>query len=226
MTARALALELGADYIIVNSPELSQLPDEEAIQALKYTVELARSWPRPVFVFFDEADAIFMHRGSAPVKERKMTNELLSLIPDAYEKGVAFIFATNLPDALDPAFKRRIGRKICFDLPDLNARTTLFSQYLSSFAKSCGLRITPEVYDNVESLALLLKGFSGSDVAELAHEIRLATLKESLDQITVALCQEVIQRKITENELEASATYQTPAAELPDNQGTIDEQTA
>ena len=66
--------------------------------------------------------------------------------------------------------------------------------------------------DELPRLAALLEGFSGSDIAVLAHEIRLATLKENLNSITLLTSEHVITRKLHENQCEASATYEYTTA--------------
>lgn len=74
--------------------------------------------------------------------------------------GVVVLAATNLPWALDPAFRRRFEPRIYIPLPDKAARRRLFEVHAGKWGDLLDDK-------NLEELAGLTEGFSGSDVANV-----------------------------------------------------------
>jgi vacuolar protein-sorting-associated protein 4 len=74
--------------------------------------------------------------------------------------GVVVLAATNLPWALDPAFRRRFEPRIYIPLPDKEARKHLFGIHAGKW----GDLLTE---GDVEELAERTEGYSGSDVANI-----------------------------------------------------------
>lgn len=73
------------------------------------------------------------------------------------EEKVLILGATNLPDALDPAIRRRFDKRIYIALPDAPSRATMFKIHLGD---------TPHSLTEVDFRALGegTDGFSGSDI--------------------------------------------------------------
>lgn len=73
------------------------------------------------------------------------------------EEKVLILGATNLPDALDPAIRRRFDKRIYIALPDAPARATMFKIHLGE---------TPHSLSEADFRALGegTDGFSGSDI--------------------------------------------------------------
>ncbi len=74
--------------------------------------------------------------------------------------GVVVLAATNLPWALDPAFRRRFEPRIYIPLPDKAARRQLFEIHAGKWADllSAG---------DLDDLAAMTEGYSGSDIANV-----------------------------------------------------------
>jgi vacuolar protein-sorting-associated protein 4 len=84
--------------------------------------------------------------------------------------GVVVLAATNLPWALDPAFRRRFEPRIYIPLPDRAARRQLLGIHAGE--KWGGLLGA----EDVEVMAGLTEGYSGSDVANVVRQALSAPL--------------------------------------------------
>ncbi|KAJ3029688.1 UNVERIFIED_CONTAM: Katanin p60 ATPase-containing subunit A-like 2 [Siphonaria sp. JEL0065] len=100
--------------------------------------ELAR-YHSPSTIFIDEIEAIMGHRTSDGVEHegsRRMKTELLIQM-DGLSKTTDCVFllaATNLPWDLDIAMLRRLEKRILIELPDEEARASMFEINLPSTA--------------------------------------------------------------------------------------------
>lgn len=69
----------------------------------------------PLLVIFEEADGLARARGSDSIHDRVMTTLLQRLEPSSREMRdqlIVFLFTTNVPHLVDPAFMRRAGGNI------------------------------------------------------------------------------------------------------------------
>jgi transitional endoplasmic reticulum ATPase len=131
----------------------------------------------PAVVFFDELDALGSARGddgdsSAP--ERVVSQLLTELDGLQPREQVTVIGATNRPDRIDEALTRpgRFDRRVEVPLPDLDARREIVRIHT---------RDRPTEGVDVDQLAELTDGYSGSDIAALLQEASLLALEERLD---------------------------------------------
>jgi len=132
---------------------------------VKLVFENARR-KKPSIIFFDEVESMCSARtdSSAEHDNRVKTEFLVQMDGTAHDNtGVLFVAATNLPWKLDPAFRRRLQKKIHIALPDKEARRTMFKIKVGSTPCS----ISAADYDE---FATKTAGFSGSDITNLVQE--------------------------------------------------------
>ncbi|MGI0485909.1 AAA family ATPase [Pantanalinema rosaneae CENA516] len=130
LTARALAKELGANYIAIVGPEIMGKYYGEAEARLRGLFQkAARS--APCIIFIDEIDSLAPDRTSVEGEvERRVVAQLLGLMDGfAKTKGVIVLAATNRPDHLDPALRRpgRFDREVQFRVPDRPGRLEILT---------------------------------------------------------------------------------------------------
>lgn len=124
--ARALSREAGANFYLIDGPEIINKWVGESEQRLRDLFEHAAA-NAPAMLFFDELDSIISRRGTdAPEYVTRFVGQFLTVL-DGFDssKGVLVIAATNLPGALDTALLRpgRLSFKIEFDAqPDAHDR--------------------------------------------------------------------------------------------------------
>lgn len=79
--------------------------------------------------------------------------------------------ATNRPQELDEAARRRLVKRLYIPLPDLEARASLISRLLQKQTNSLD-------EGDVGAIAELSKGYSGSDMYALCAEAALGPVRE------------------------------------------------
>lgn len=125
LTARALAEELGVNYIAIVGPEVIGKYYGEAEGRLRSIFEKAAK-AAPCIVFIDEIDSLAPDRSKVEGEvEKRLVAQLLSLMDGfANTQGVIVLAATNRPDHLDPALRRpgRFDREVQFRVPDRDGR--------------------------------------------------------------------------------------------------------
>jgi len=178
LLAKAVATESEANFVSVKGPEIFSKWVGESERAIRELFRKARQ-VAPSVIFIDEIDAIAPIRGAgfgdSMVTER-VVSQLLTEI-DGLEKleGVVVIGATNRPDILDPALLRpgRFDRVVYVPPPDRKARYEILKIHT---------RRMPLAEDvNLEELADITEGFSGSDLEVLVREAGLLALREDIN---------------------------------------------
>lgn len=150
---------------------------------------------RGVMLLFDEADALFGKRSEVRDSHDRYANIEVSYLlqrMEAYE-GLA-ILTTNMRDALDSAFQRRICFIVDFPFPDASQRTQIWARVFPQstpvhdldFNKLARLRITGGTIRNIAMNAAFLAAEGGEAVSmgHLLHasELEYAKLEKSLSQ--------------------------------------------
>lgn len=179
LLARALARESGVRFVAVN---LATVMDKWVGETEKY-IEALFSLARkisPVIIFVDEIDALTRRRGtydrdwSAGMKSQLLTFWDGLSSSDSNTSQTIILGATNRPQDIDEAFLRRMPLQIKIDLPDVKNRLDILGIFLED------LEAKEQI--DLERIAQLSEGFSGSDLYELA---RRTVLNNSLKNETV-----------------------------------------
>ncbi|KAF3889428.1 MULTISPECIES: AAA family ATPase [Nostocales] len=178
LTARALAEELGVNYIAIVGPEVIGKYYGEAEQRLRSLFEKAAK-NAPCIVFIDEIDSLAPDRSKVEGEvEKRLVAQLLSLMDGfAQTKGVIVLAATNRPEHLDPALRRpgRFDREVQFRVPDRQGRLEI----LQILTRSMPLDETV----NLEAIADLSVGFVGADLKALCQKSAYNALRRYVPSI-------------------------------------------
>ena len=152
----------------------------------------------PTLLFFDEFDAMVPRRSGDEANQHydSEVNEFLCMLNNASERGVYVLAATNHPERIDKAVLRtgRIDEMVYIDMPDKEARKSLFSLALSKLPSDEGI--------DINRLAELTEGYNCSDinyiVRSAARKMFNATItgkKDEYQPISQTLLEEVISKK-------------------------------
>ena len=152
----------------------------------------------PTLLFFDEFDAMVPRRSGDEANQHydSEVNEFLCMLNNASERGVYVLAATNHPERIDKAVLRtgRIDEMVYIDMPDKEARKSLFSLALSKLPSDEGI--------DINRLAELTEGYNCSDISYIvrsaARKMFNATIKGCTDEyqpISQTLLEEVISKK-------------------------------
>lgn len=119
----------------------------------------------PTLLFFDEFDAMVPKRSGDEANQHydSEVNEFLCMLNNASERGVYVLAATNHPERIDKAVLRtgRIDEMIYIDMPDKEARKSLFLLALSKLPSDEGI--------DINRLAELTEGYNCSDISYIVR---------------------------------------------------------
>jgi transitional endoplasmic reticulum ATPase len=180
MLAKAVANETDCKFFIISGPEIMSKFYGESEENLRNIFEDAQK-NAPSILFVDEIDSIAPKReDSGGEVERRVVAQLLALMDGLQNRGqVVVIGATNLPNNLDPALRRggRFDREIEIGIPNRASRNDILQIHCR------GMPLAPDV--SLESLATVTHGYVGADLATLAKEAAMISLREIIPQINL-----------------------------------------
>jgi transitional endoplasmic reticulum ATPase len=178
LIAKAVANESGANFHIINGPEIMSKFYGQSEENLRKIFEDAEK-NAPSIVFIDEIDAIAPKRSEVHGEvERRVVSQLLTLMDGLKGRGKLIVIgATNLPDVLDPALRRpgRFDREIRIDAPDREGRKEILQIHTR------GMPMGKDV--KLDDLSEFTYGYVGADLAALARESAMNALRRYLPEI-------------------------------------------
>ncbi|MCH8906928.1 MAG: ATP-binding protein [Candidatus Heimdallarchaeota archaeon] len=173
MIAKATAGDVEATFFNISAATLMSKYLGESEKLVKRLYEIAKE-KQPSIIFIDEVDSLTQTRseGENDATRRVKTQLLTSMegLASAKSDRVVTIGATNVPWAIDSAFRRRFQRRIYVPLPDPEAREVIFK------INSKGIEIDPDI--RFEDLAASTQGYSGSDIANICREAIMAPIRD------------------------------------------------
>ncbi|KAJ7184024.1 hypothetical protein O6H91_Y539000 [Diphasiastrum complanatum] len=139
MLAKAVASESQATFFNISASSLTSKwvgEGEKLVRAL-FTVASVR---QPSIIFIDEIDSIMSSRSASEHEaSRRLKSEFLVQFDGVMSAGsdrVTVMGATNRPQELDDALRRRLVKRIYIPLPDSDARRWLLKNLLKGHAFS------------------------------------------------------------------------------------------
>ncbi|MGH7460439.1 MAG: CDC48 family AAA ATPase, partial [Longimicrobiales bacterium] len=192
LLARAVANEADTRFFHIAGPEIMGRFYGESEQRLRDIFQQAQQ-QAPSIVFIDEIDSIAPKRQDVNGEvERRVVAQLLALM-DGLEprQNVIVIGATNRVDALDEALRRpgRFDREIVLGVPDSRGRHEVL-----------GIHTRGMPLSNVDlgELARATYGFVGADLAALAREAAMETLRRLLPELNLEQPGEIAGEKLAQ----------------------------
>jgi len=181
LTARALAQELGVNYIALVGPEVMGKYYGEAETRLRDVFQKAER-NAPCLIFIDEIDSLAPDRSQVEGEvEKRLVAQLLSLMDGfAAKPGVIVLAATNRPNALDPALRRpgRFDREVLFKVPDRKARRQILTVLTRAMPLAADVQL--------ELVAEQTGGFVGADLQGLCQQAAYRALRRQVPDWTAA----------------------------------------
>ncbi len=178
LTAKAVANESDAHFQSIAGPEIMSKFYGESEKKLRNIFEEAKK-NAPSIIFIDELDAIASKREEVSGDvEQRVVSQLLSLMDGLEARGkIIVIAATNRVDAVDPALRRpgRFDREIEIGVPDRDGRKEILQIHTR------GMPMGEDV--DMEELADNTHGYVGADLAALAREAAMNSLRKILPEI-------------------------------------------
>ena len=172
LLAKATAAEVEATFFNVSASSIISKWLGESEKLVKQLFELADE-KQPSIIFIDEVDALAGARGGEHDAMRRVKTELLTSmdgLSSSETDRIVTVGATNMPESIDGAFRRRFERRIYIPLPDLPARSAIF------LFNTRGVELAEDA--DFEVLAEITEGYSGSDIAMVCREAIMTPIRE------------------------------------------------
>ncbi|MHA1303264.1 MAG: AAA family ATPase [Candidatus Heimdallarchaeaceae archaeon] len=172
LLAKATAAEVEATFFNVSASAVISKWLGESEKLVHALFKLARE-KQPSIIFIDEVDALTGARGGEHDAMRRVKTELLTSmdgLSSSEKDRLVVIGATNLPEAIDGAFRRRFERRIYIKIPDFEARRAIFQFNVR------GVDLADDV--DFDVLAEITEGYSGADIAMVCRDAIMTPIRE------------------------------------------------
>ncbi|TMW61637.1 hypothetical protein Poli38472_010700 [Pythium oligandrum] len=222
MVAKRLARASGMDYAILSGGDVGPL-GSDAVTELHALFHWAKSSPRGVLIFIDEAEAFLGCRATRKTHmSEAMRNALNALLfhTGTQSKHFMLVIATNRPEDLDTAVTDRIDDTLHFDLPEKTERVRLlemyFNEYVGHLVGGDTSKKTKHKHDSAavaavekENLALvasmsaygdLTDGMSGREIAKMMLYLQSIVYAQDDVRVTQTLVRRVVHEKVDEHQ--------------------------
>ncbi|CAB1100322.1 unnamed protein product [Ectocarpus sp. CCAP 1310/34] len=174
LIGKAIAHQSGATFFSISASSLCSKWIGEGEKMVR-TLFAVAGYHQPAVIFIDEVDSMLSMR-SADENEasRRLKTEFLIQLDGAGTKAadrVLVVGATNRPQELDEAARRRFVKRLYVPLPDKTGRRQLMNILLKTSVSS----LTAE---DVETVVEGTEGFSGADLHALCTEAAMGPVRD------------------------------------------------
>lgn len=178
MIAKATAKEAGARFINLEVPALTDkwYGESQKLAAAVFTLALKL---QPCIIFIDEIDSFLRSRDTHDHEATAMMKAQFMILWDGLISAkycqVIVMGATNRPQDVDKAILRRMPAMFQINLPNKDKRRAIVELVLERE------QLNPDV--NLDAIANITDGFSGSDLKELCRTAAMFRVKEFSSQM-------------------------------------------
>lgn len=173
LIGKCIACESGATFFAISASSLTSKWVGEGEKMVRALFAVARVM-QPSVVFIDEIDSLLTQRvdGEHDSSRRMKTEFLVQFdgVSTGAEDRLLIVGATNRPQELDEAARRRFTKRLYIPLPDEPAR----KQIIENLMKKQKNNLTS---DCIEYVAMKANGFSGADMSVLCKEAAMVVLR-------------------------------------------------
>jgi len=176
LIGKCIARESGATFFAISASSLTSKWIGEGEKMVRALFAVARCM-QPSVVFIDEIDSLLTQRvdGEHDSTRRMKTEFLVQFdgVSTAADDRLLIVGATNRPQELDEAARRRFTKRIYIPLPDELARR----QIVENLMKKQRNELSTECLEYVSHKS---EGFSGADMATLCKEAAMVVLRAAV----------------------------------------------
>lgn len=177
MIGKCIASQVKATFFSISASSLTSKWVGEGEKMVRALFHLSRKM-QPSVIFVDEIDSLLSQRSENENEgSRRIKTEFLVQfdgLGTSNEDRILLIGATNRPQEIDEAARRRLVKRIYVPLPEAESRKRMIRNLLSDYSNV----LTTE---NLDAIATDTDGYSGSDMFNLCREASLEPLREISD---------------------------------------------
>ncbi|XP_054847494.1 fidgetin-like protein 1 [Eublepharis macularius] len=181
LIGKCIACQSGATFFSISASSLTSKWVGEGEKMVRALFAVARCH-QPAVIFIDEIDSLLSQRGDGEHESsRRIKTEFLVQLDGATtssEDRLLVVGATNRPQEIDEAARRRLVKRLYIPLPEASARKQIVSRLMSK--EHCSL-----TEEEVELIVKKSDGFSGADMTQLCREASLGPIR-SLQFVDIA----------------------------------------
>ncbi|XP_030384328.1 fidgetin-like protein 1 [Scaptodrosophila lebanonensis] len=218
LIAKCIASQAKATFFSINPSTLTSKWIGEGEKLVKTMFAVATEH-QPAVIFMDEVDSLLSQRSDTEHESsRRLKNEFFIQLDGAAtneEDRIVIIGATNRPQELDEAVRRRFVRRLYVPLPEMEARKQIIEKLIRE-VDNCLTQ------GQIQHIAELTEGYSGADIDSLCRDAALEPVRsisstqmnsisaEQLRAVTMADFKNALQHvspSVSPNDIEQYVTW-------------------
>lgn len=183
MIGKCIASRCKATFFLITASSLTSKWIGEGEKLVRALFGVAAHY-EPSVIFIDEIDSLLSSRSSSEHESsRRMKNEFLANIDGFTTESsegaprVLIVGATNLPQQIDSAARRRFSKRLYIPLPEARARRELIVRLLHDENHVLSKA-------DIDEVARRTENFSCADVAQLCSEAAMGSMRDSVSNIS------------------------------------------
>ncbi|XP_023970917.1 fidgetin-like protein 1 isoform X2 [Physeter macrocephalus] len=173
LIGKCIASQSGATFFSISASSLTSKWVGEGEKMVRALFAVARC-QQPAVIFIDEIDSLLSQRGDGEHESsRRIKTEFLVQLDGAAtssEDRILVVGATNRPQEIDEAARRRLVKRLYIPLPEASARKQIVINLMSE--EHCCLS-----EEEVDLVVRHSGGFSGADMTQLCREASLGPIR-------------------------------------------------
>lgn len=173
LIGKCIACQSGATFFSISASSLTSKWVGEGEKMVRALFAIARCH-QPAVIFIDEIDSLLSQRtdGEHDSSRRIKTEFLVQLdgAATAAEDRVLVVGATNRPQEIDEAARRRLAKRLYIPLPEAAGRLHIVANLMAKEKNQ--LR-----EQELSSVVAATRGFSGADMTQLCREAALGPIR-------------------------------------------------
>ena len=178
LIAKCIANESKSTFFNISSSTLTSKWQGESEKLVKVLFEVARAC-QPSVIFIDEIDSLLSQRSDEDRESsRRLKTEFFVQMDgcgNSTDERILLIGATNRPQELDDAARRRFVKRLYIPLPEETGRSQIIRNLIKKQLNSLN-------EEEIIRIAELTDGYSGADMTNLCRESALGPIR-SLENI-------------------------------------------
>ncbi|XP_068183945.1 fidgetin-like protein 1 [Antennarius striatus] len=173
LIGKCIACQSGATFFSISASSLTSKWVGEGEKLVRALFAIARCH-QPAVIFIDEIDSLLSQRtdGEHDSSRRIKTEFLVQLDGAATgaEDRILVVGATNRPQEIDEAARRRLAKRLYIPLPEAAARSHIVTNLMA--------QVKNQLRDQeLDSVVTATEGFSGADMTQLCKEAALGPIR-------------------------------------------------
>ncbi|XP_015235614.1 PREDICTED: fidgetin-like protein 1 [Cyprinodon variegatus] len=173
LIGKCIACQSGATFFSISASSLTSKWVGEGEKMVRALFAIARCH-QPAVIFIDEIDSLLSQRtdGEHDSSRRIKTEFLVQLdgATTAADDRILVVGATNRPQEIDEAARRRLAKRLYIPLPEASARRQIVTNLMA--------REKNQLRDQeLELVVTATDGFSGADMTQLCREAALGPIR-------------------------------------------------